>query len=327
MIAKPLLLPVFLLLTGCASLEGIPPTLDQAMVSNLSSGDLNRVFEASDKLSEVYQTQRDENLKYAFWSNVPFVPLGATGAGGLYYKAHKDLIAAVAIIAGSLAGLNTFVNARANAKVYQGGMNTLSCIQIQLGPYTARDVGGIKSSLSELEGEIETASDTLASAEALTFKTADELAEIKANPTVVTTLAAQEKLLTQAISSAQKVATDAASEITLSSNVALFAADAVRQVNSILSSKITQPDISFSALQSSITTLLPTQPAASGGAPKKAAAAPAAEEPTRTPIAAITRQLQRLTVSLASKSQALQTRVDAFGLSKQEKGVTDCIKT
>jgi len=314
-------------LASCASLKGIPQGLTDQNTADMAKNTLEDSLKVSNDLSKTYKTARDENLDYAFWSNVAFVPLAAGAAGAIAFNAYKDLLAGIGIAAGSLGGLNVFINARANAKVYQSGMNGLACISTNLTPYLTLNADALEAEVLALGGQIALANQTLAEATSLRFDTPQQIAEIKSNPLVVTTLAASERILTQAIADAQKALGDGESETVLFAGIATFAASSIRQVDAIVASKITQPDISFSALQSSITGLTKAPAATPKPAPPAAGAhAIVPAVPSTTPIADAANDAQRSSQTLAKATTEMSAHAQKFGLSTQQKAVGDCIK-
>lgn len=318
-------------LASCANLQGIPSGLTDQNSTDLEKNTLSDSLKVASDLKKTYETARDNNLKYAFWSNVTFVPLAAGAAGAIAFNAYKDLLAGIGIAAGSLAGLNMFVNARANAKVYQSGMNALLCVRTSLGPYLTVSSEPLTAGVPALADRITQASRTLTDATSLKFDTPQQIAEIRNNPLVVTTLASSEKTLTQAIADAKKTLGDAQAELGLYAGIASFAAGSIRQIDSVVASKITQPDISFSALEASILGLTKAPTPASTTPPKPAPAPipgvllrPA--PPSSTPIADAAAEAQKSARALADEAAALTGELQKFGLSAQEKTVADCIK-
>jgi hypothetical protein len=307
------------------NLQGIPQGLTAADRTQLATSDLAATLGVANALQQRYQVARDENLQYAYWSNVAFVPLAALAAGAMAFNAYKDLLASVGIAAGSLAGFNSFVNARNNAKVYQSGINGLDCIVVKLGPFVGQRTESLEQQtdgMHSLGWQAEAAS---AINQSFKFNTPLELAEMKNNPLVVANLVAADKMLTQALADAQKALGDARNEIALHRHVSSFAADSIRQVNVVVSSKIAMNDINFSALQGSISGLaVPPSPAP---APPQAAASREPQRPSPTPLADATSTALQLAQSLSKRSRELAAMTQQFGLTAQEKAVAECIKS
>jgi hypothetical protein len=203
------------LLSSCANLRGIPQGLNDANRLELSKGDIKSTIAVARDVQGRYEVARDNNLDYAFWSNAAFIPLAAVAAGAIAFNAYKDLFAGVGIAAGSLAGANVFINARANAKVYQLGINGLDCVIVNLGQYANASPSDLSVGDLELQRRLAIGRADLIRAQAFKFSTPPEVAEIQSNPLVITTLAATQKILVQAIDDAETTSSDARTEIGL----------------------------------------------------------------------------------------------------------------
>jgi hypothetical protein len=313
------------LVASCATtpgnLQGIPQGLSAADRTQLATTDLATTLGVANALQQRYQDARDENLRYAYWSNIAFIPLAALGAGAMAFNAYKDLLASVGIAAGSLAGFNAFVNARNNAKVYQTGINGLDCIVVKLGPFVGQTTEPLERRADTMHGLAWQAEAASATNQSFKFNTPLELAEMKNNPLVVANLVAADKMLTQALAEAERALGDARNEIALYRHVASFAADSIRQVNVAVSSKIALNDINFSALQGSVSGLA-VPPAPAPASPPAAAS----RAPTQTPLADATSASLQSAQSLSKLSRDLAALTQQFGLTAREKGVAECIK-
>ena len=321
-----------LFLASCASIQGIPLGLTDQNQASLASQDLQRTLGVALELKRTYESARDENLKYIYWSSVPFFPLAAAAAGDIYSKSTSAL-AGVGIIAGTLAGFNSFTNARPNAKVYQSGINGLVCLYTKLGGYSDRqlDAKALKDDADSLTSRlIPSAQAALTASQNLDLNAGEAQAERTANPTIISSLSTMEKSLTQAISDAQHAATGARSEKTLFDNLAAFGATSIIQIDSIIASKVTLTDVSYSTLVSSISgyTTAPKPPTTTPPAgaaqllvrPEKAAA-------LATPIADAIKAMQGSITLLQQSTSALAEETSKFGLTAREQEVATCIKS
>jgi hypothetical protein len=307
------------------NLQGIPQGLTAADRNQLATSDLAATLGVANVLQQRYQVARDENLQYAYWSNVAFVPLAALAAGAMAFNAYKDLLASVGIAAGSLAGFNSFVNARSNAKAYQSGINGLDCIVVKLGPFIGQSTEFLEQNTDAMHSLVWQAEAASAINQSFKFNTPYELTEMKNNPLVVANLVAADRMLTQALADAEEALGDARNEIALNRHVASFAADSIRQVNVAVSSKIAMNDINFSALQGSISGLaVPPSPAP---APPRLAGSRAVPPPTQTPLADATSTALQLAQSLSKRTRELAAMTQQFGLTAQQKAVAECIKS
>jgi hypothetical protein len=320
-----------LFLASCATvqenLQGIPQGLTSQDRQTIAQGQLATTLQVANDLEARYQTARDDNLRYAYWSNVAFIPAAMVAAGAIAFNAYKDLLAGVGIAAGGLAGFNTFVNARNNAKIYQSGMNGLDCITTKLSPYVNAKAESLQRTTDNLESALVEAQIALALDQSFKFNTKNEIAEIRNNPLAVTSLAGAEKVASQAISDAQKALSDAQTEIALYSSAPFFAADGIRKVNVLVSSKISQSDVNYSSLLTSISGLTKAPTPAPKAAAPAAAAPAAAAPPSATPIADATAMTLDLAQKLAKQTAALIAATQQSGLAAQEKAVTDCLTT
>ncbi len=309
-----------LLLSSCASLEGIPQGLSAEDRTDISSGDLARAFKAADNLSSTYAKARNENLRYAFWSNVPFVPLAAGSAAAIYSKASKDVLATIGIVAGSLIGFNSLINARSNEKSYGSGIAALLCLQTNLEPYVKKNTRELDDKSGALIGLIESAKETLeGSQNVLSAENAD--AEISANQKVVGTFASNQKDLSQAITDAQAAVGAAENEVGLFDTLPIFVANGIRQIDATVANKVGQGDISYSGLVTSISaSTTPPAPPHSAAPPDKSKAN------SETPVADSAKALLTTTTDLKQATAEVVSATKTFGLTAQEQTVSTCIK-
>lgn len=338
---------LLLVLAGCTSLQGVPIGLTRPEKVNLSSGVLKTDLDTAMNLSDRYEDARNSALHYVFWSNAPFLPLGVAGAGAIYYKGSKDLIAGLGIAAGSLLATNTFINARGVAKAYQSGMDGLACVTTKLRVYEAGgpkvpDSEALKSDADKLELAIAAGSSALAGSLAASLAGPAAEGERTANPTVVSVLAGNEKALTQAIADAQATIDAARNEVGLFNRLPGYCADRIRDINSIVGSKISPSDVNYTSLLSSLSALT-TQPAPPKGA--AAAVAPAAplvaslaaaksggssskmQKPASTALAVVAQRAKDTSDEIAALTKKLVAETTAFDLSTQERDIAACIKS
>jgi len=96
---------------------------------------LEEVLKVAESLSSAYIRARDDNLRYAFWSNALYFPLGIAAAAYTAQKNHPNALLNLGIASGALVTANTFINARPNAKVYQAAVTGSVCLTTQLQPF------------------------------------------------------------------------------------------------------------------------------------------------------------------------------------------------
>jgi hypothetical protein len=315
-----LVIGAVLLLSSCVNLQGIPLTLTAAQKADLASGDRVKALALVQSLSDSYEEARNDNLRFAYWSNVPFLALAAAAAGAVYYKAHRDVLAGIGIAAGTLVGFNTLTNARANAKVYQSGINALSCVQTKLGGYTS--VGTLGLRIQALDGAVDTARRSVAASKRL-LDGADETAnkERAANPRIGAAQMAAHTALEQAINDAIASRDAAEKEMHKFSTIAEAIRDKVRQIHIAVSAKITSADLNMEGLIKGMET--PKVPV--GGA-KPAAAPLQPKAGSSSPIADITETMQSQLQEVQRLTTELKSAVAEFGLTTRLQEVDVCIK-
>lgn len=313
---------IILLLPACANLQGIPSGLTAADKKDLASEDRKTVFAVADRLSDTYEEARNDNLRFAYWSNIPLIGAAAGAAGAIAYQAHRDVLAGIGIFAGTLVGFNTFTNARANAKVYQGGINALTCVRTKLAGYDnlgADPLGLRASTLALEEGELA----LVTSQSLLTNPTA--VKERSADPNLASAQSANEKLLIQAISDAKQAIAAGRQEMASLSGLLAFTVDSIRQIDATVASKISQIDVNYSTLLSSISgmTTAPKPAPTKAGAPQ----ADVKIMSSGTPVADVVKSMQSAIINLQRSTAALTEATTKFGLSARKQEVEACIKS
>ncbi len=318
---------LLLALTGCANIQGIPHGLSALTPSqreDLAKPDLKAVLSSADALAETYRIARDENLRYVFWSNVAYFPLGAAAARDIYRK-NNGALAGVGIVAGTLAAFNSFTNARPNAKVYQTAITALLCIRTKANPYLMleKDAKDIRQSAEAVADQVGTVQALLSKLQHLGLERDDVKAELKANPSLLTTLLNAEKAGSQAISDALQAMTAARHEVMLFYALPAFVTDSVLQIDSAVAAKITVNDVTYSALVSSLSALT--------AAPKPATTSPLPAAPTvaktlvATPVADAAMTVHHSATELQKITDNLIQATAQFALSAREKEMNACL--
>ena len=267
---------LLLALPGCANIQGIPyglSALTPSQKEDLAKPDLKAVLSSTDALTETYRIARDENLRYVFWSNVAYFPLGAAAARDIYRK-NNGALAGVGIVAGTLAAFNSFTNARPNAKVYQTAITALLCIRTKASPYLLleKDTDDLRQGAKGVAAQVGKVQASLSLLQHLNLESDPVKAELKVNPSLVTMLLNAEKAGSQAISDALHAVTAARHEVMLFDTLPSFVTDSVLQIDSAVAAKITVNDVTYSALVSSLSALT--------AAPKPATTSPVPAAPT-----------------------------------------------
>ncbi|MFI4975513.1 MAG: hypothetical protein ACHP84_13315 [Caulobacterales bacterium] len=326
------------LLGGCANLQGIPSGLSlteqqslvTSSINDTNSSKIARALDIAATLSSTYITARNDNLHYAYWSNIVLVPIFAGGVGALYFNASKATLGGLGLAGGSITAFNAFTNARANAKVYQTAINALVCLRVNLSPYVTMTDKDISS--ESLALEIQTGSNLLTKA-AADLKSADGQAEIKADPAIASSLAESVATLTQAVSDGQQVVNSANTQETLYLGLSTYVGDSIRQIDSSVSSKITQTDVTFAAVQGAITQSTGAQKSATPPAVPPVAQTPKQEPRQQHGVPSVSTILKDDVNALTAKIQNIQrlsrqlnASVSAFALDTREQTVNSCIK-
>jgi hypothetical protein len=320
-----------LAVSGCANLKGIPAGLDKSDKQNLAAQDLKTSLTVALTLSDRYEQARNDNLNYVYWSNVPFIPAAGVAAAAVYYKAHRDLLAGVGILAGTLAGFNAFTNARPNARVYQTGIEALSCVHTKLGIYVSKKSAADKMDQDAdfLAKEIAGGKVVLTKSQNLDLASAAAVNERTSNGTVVSSLASNEKLLEQALAEAERVMNLAKEEATRYQYLPSFVSDSISLIDKKVSGKITQGDVNYAELSTSILgyTVAPKVPAVpAGGAPGKPLQNPLATGGAPTPMADAVNETRVAINRLQQLTAALSRARSDFALNEREQEVAACIK-
>ena len=339
--------PLFALTAGCANLKGIPVGLttcdapgkdasgnDKGCATYrkdalAGAADLKSTLMVAESLSSLYIAARDDNLNYAFYSNVLYFPLGIGAAVYTAQKTHKNALVNVGIAAGALAAVNTFVNARPNSKVYQAGITAIQCLTIQMQPYAVAKAGESKAigdKRNDLDGRIGDANNVLRQMDPFVNAALigdDAKAERTRNPSLTDTLASSRKALTSAIAEAQKGVDAAGVELGKFRDASQYAKNKVAAIDKFVETKITQPDVSFQTLLKSL------QPASSTPAAATPTAKPGGQgspkSASTTPIQSIIADALSLTAELTNMTKELTALIAGFGLTAAEKAVEDCI--
>lgn len=317
-------------LAGCASLRGVPDDLSDTEYRAFSDTDLSANLHVAQQLAQSWRGDRNDAYDWVFWSNISLIPLAAGGAGAALYHGSHDLITGIGLTAGTLIGTNNMIGAAAIGADYQGGIVGLSCIYSRLSPYVgtdkakaARDLGKAADDLDQL---IVTGNQALGQSTGLSLTSAAAQAERLADPSIVSTLANNESVLTQAIANAKIAVASARTETQLDATVATYARDRIIDVDNIVAMKIKPNTVNFAALSSSLAT-----PAAAQQPPAIAGATQQPKPPVHklggaTPIADMAKATKRAADDLITATQNLSASTSAFGLSTQESNVALCIK-
>lgn len=298
-------------LAACTSLQGIPPSLNDGQLKSLASREINQIFTVVDAMYTDYQEKRNDNLKYSFWSNAPFIPFAMAAALHTYHGGHQTALANIGVGAGGLAATNTFIGAGKNANVYQSAINSLSCLE-ELRSYTSvplvdgssvRSPKALKAPLKEVEEALANAQRSLHESIALNSASKEAQAELKANPGLAAVRTSNTAALQNAITAAQAAITSANQEIVKFGVLPDYIAGKVRRIAAYVSGNVKQQTVSYS---DQVATLLSSLPKASSSADAKVAgAAPAA------PLVALVKQKQPLTEDIKNTETQTQKLVAA----------------
>lgn len=326
-------LSLITLLSGCAELRGIPQGLSADQTRSLGTGSLDNNLTVATELGSTWEGKRNSAYNYVFWSNAALIPLAVGGAVGAAFKGSKDLLTGIGIGAGAVIGTNTFVGAGAIGAAYQSGINGLSCISAGLAPYTASgsksaDAQRLGVDVLALEAQIATASTTLGQSMGLDLTSPQAMAERLANPSIVSTLANNEKALAQAISDSQAAAVGGHAELHLYATLGTYSRDRILDVNRIVEAKIKPSTVNYASLAAS---LLPAPIAPKTQTPTTSTIAPAppvhgAPAPA-TPIADAANATKRAADNLAGPTKKVTTETTDFDLTAQESSISSCIKS
>ena len=341
--ASALFVPmVLLLLSGCAttSLQGIPQGLTSTDKTTLGGNDVGASLKIAAALSDKYESARNENLQYIYWSNVPLIPLGIAAAGALYYGAHRDVLAGIGLAAGGLAAFNTFTNARANVTAYASGLNALGCLRGRLLSYVGKDndANTLAKDATALLGAIANAEASLSAYSGL-LSSADAAAEVKADPRVVTPYLTNLELLKTVVGEAKKVATAADKEAVAFRGLPVFLDANIREIDRKVAAKITLNPQSFDAVKTSVTTSIGTATGTPASPPKGDPTPPKApqvkkapgkkdvvEKPAPSPVKDATQVLATHVTALQGATAPLRDKVNRFPLSQRQEEVETCVK-
>jgi hypothetical protein len=314
------------LLTGCAtpSLQGIPSGLSKAERTTLMKAARTDVINVTQSLYDTYESARNTNLKFAYWSNVPFIIAGTAAAAAIFYKAHRDTLAGIGIASGALGTFNTFTNSRANAKVYQSGMNALVCVQTRLGPFLQQiSDSNLKAGRDVLTREVINAEQALTNAKAV-LQAKNAADEQKKNGGVVTQLAEQQHALSLAVAAARTAITAANAELTYYARLPAVVAMHVQRIDTKVASKVTQSDISFADARKNALDLT-TAPDAAPKPPAPAAKPTTASEASKTPIKDAIDDFAERSVSLQTKTAQLKELIANFALVARNEEAEACV--
>lgn len=315
--------------SGCSTMQGVPTSLTDAQLKDAITNvmpDLKPATDLAVGRYKEYKEARDTNLSYAFWSNALLVPIAVAAAVYTFHKTHPNSLAYLGIGAGGVAGFSTFLNARANAKVYQGGMNAMTCA-------IARVSAIDPSKLVELKQ---------AHADASTRRPAvqrdlDGTLSVITSPggataAEVATLVQTRDALMVALSQLTGALVAADREIASAGRLSGAVFALILDVEKAIASKITQPDVDFTALRDGLGKATGGTAGASGdgtgaGAAPAAATVPLAAPGAPVPSVAATQAL--LTKDLAEVRQLTATLIaksSAADLSGQLTALSECNK-
>ena len=328
---------------GCASLRGNPDDLTAAQYQSFSATDLSKNLTVAQDLAQRWKGDRNDTYDWVFWSNASLIPLAAGGAGAALYKGSRDLVTGIGLTAGTLIGTNTFIGAADIGAVYQSGIIGLNCVYSKLNPYADTDKANaaakLAASATSLESLIAAGNQALQASTGLDMTSAAATAERTANPTVVTTLSNNEKVLSQTLANAQTAVTNAQSEVHLFATLPAYARDRIIDVDNLVGMRIKPKTVNYATLSASLSTpAAPAKPApvsgttqspAPPGAPAPGARLPpgVAPPPPPTPIADAAKATKNASDNLVKPTQDLATATSTFDLSTQENNVASCIKS
>ncbi len=301
-------------------------------------------MEVANALLSKYEGARNKNLKFAFNSNMWVLTLaGAAGAAGAF-RSSRDTLAGIGVGAGILLAGDTFLNARPNAKVYQSGMNALTCELVNLKPYIASEQlptdTDISKDLTEAQKDLENETSQMAQLDkdkaALTQAQADLVAATSAKPATKGKAASAKPAaqaaggvnisdLTDAMSSlktaqaqAQKAQQNLNNVTALNAQLPIFAANATASIDQAVAAKITQADVSYTSTVSSIAPLTKTPAAVKSLAP--APTPPSAGGSPANNVRDFIRTQKNAQTAVATATATLAS--DVKGLNDLQKGMT-----
>lgn len=329
---------VLVCLGGCAELRGIPQGLSPDDAAKLSQGDLVTALSTGDNLRKTYADARDSNLDWKFWSTIPYIPLAGGAAGAIYYKASEGVLAGFGLAAGTLTGLNTFINAKGNAATYQKGVAALQCVRATLSVFTTSSrkqavTQTLKTDLTQLTKAIGQSESDLSGASKVDFSSPAAKAEVMANPGVVSTFATAQKALSDSISAANTAANSATTEIDAFNDMGSFAGRTILGIDQLVSAQITSGTVDFATLQSAISSSISnevsakktagtsSQPPSKIPAPVRSLLVPAGSS---TPIGTAISNMTVSTVALTSDTKTVTADVAITGVVNAEAAATAC---
>ena len=343
-------------LGGCESLRGIPDGLTNSDYKTFRYNDLSKNLNVAQALAHKWRHDRDEAYDWKFWSNISFIPLAAGAGGAALFNGSPDLISGIGLAAGTLVGTNAMIGAGHIGSVYQRGIMGLECVYARLSPYaygsTSRNVSGLTKTTfvgkrlaeqelgadaKKLEKLITSGGRALKAAQNVPLTTSAAKAEETAYPNVVSTLANNESVLAQAISSAKVAASAADSEIFLFDTIADYARDRIMDVNYFVAMSIKPNAVNFSSL--SETLAAPATPSAPPAVEGSTMSAPTPPPGSGTPDGAIVvvrpvsnrirnavSQTQSAAKYIIATARNVVSETKLFGLSAQENKIASCIR-
>lgn len=343
-------------LGGCESLRGIPDGLTNSDYQTFRYNDLSKNLNVAQALAHKWRHDRDEAYDWKFWSNISFIPLAAGAGGAALFKGSHDLISGIGLAAGTLVGTNAMIGAGHIGSVYQRGIMGLECVYARLSPYSygsiSRSVSGKRAIIivgkrlaerdlgtdaKNLEKLITSGGRALTAAQNVSLTTSAAKAEETAYPNVVSTLANNESVLAQAISSAKVAASAADSEIFLFDTIADYARDRIMDVDNFVAMSIKPNAVNFSSLSETLAApATPSAPPAVEGSTMSAPTHP--ESPfttsgeTKSPhsvpnqIRSAVTQTQSEAKKIIAATRKVVGETKLFGLSAQENKITSCIR-
>ncbi len=328
-------------LSGCASIMGVPQGLSAVgapvvtnfpVTAGLPNEALTTNIAVANNLLRTYQAARNDNLKFAFWSNAALIPLATGAATAAVAKSSTQSLSYIAIAAASIVGFNSFVNARPNSRSYQSGMNATTCLIVNLSPYTPADArppgAGSLPGLSDKAVPLDAETTAWLGTPTLTSGMSPDRAPRFA--------AALTDLKQAVVAAKQQTAAQAIAQ-GLYNQVAIFAANSLLQIDGVVTGKVSQSDVTSSALPTSPTPVPAAKPGAGPAGGPKADLVPGtptdgkSPAPPPPPVNDIAdqkiRALQTMTAELNSKTSDLADALAKFTLAAQESAVTTCIKS
>ena len=254
-------------------------------------------------------------------------PVAAGGATAVVTKSPAESIALIGVAAGSMVGFNGFVNARANAKTYQSGYTAITCTIVNLQAY--RDTAASPPPADSLAAVWQRARtiDTGASSFLNAIKDQSPGTTALTAAQSADFVAAQTQL-EQAIVAAKTAIDNQAAALQLYNQLGTFSANSILQIDALVEAKISQTDVNYTTLLSSLTASPPAAPGAN------AAAGAGGHGPARAPVGnqtppsatSVIDGLITTTAELTAETARLDRALNAFTLSAQESAVEACIK-